>query len=497
MCGDHDTPTNASNLQSNTDYLSDEVDPILAPIINKLIAERPEGPEQIRRAIAQTALGPHPNQIVWGNDLGNEIQSVPAASGVEDSLRDEIAHLKKLLTQQAASGSTDSVPPVAENGAYHRIGVSHPKTLTKNGHHIKTPEEIQACSKIAHARSLREKYVGSKLEPQKGSVACGMVGGIMRVYRSKEAAAAGEQGQYPCLTFKDFFADHSSLVGAVFHGPTKSFCDARLKIMATKFEFHKELNGGLEHEEATHNNSDFYLGHKVDTHIHLAGALPAQTLTRFMRTKFKSHSDDVVQKNGTTLGELAKQMGLDPSTINVNSLDIQADESLFNRFDHFNAKYNPLGNSALRTIFLKSKNDMGGRYFAELARILLGGCLPPRTPASTHTLPPTRLSIPPSPAYPPCIPPSCIPPPVFIHDFRHTASFRTGNFEQALTVHAELRLSIYGDSMSNWPELASWIVGNKLFSESNRYLVQVPPPPSPPPPFPPPPSLTPRRAPAF
>jgi AMP deaminase len=134
-----------------------------------------------------------------------------------------------------------------------------------------------------------------------------------------------------------------------------------------------------------------------------------------MREKFKSHPDDVVAKDGTTLGELAKQMDLDPSTINVNSLDIQADESLFNRFDHFNAKYNPLGNSALRTIFLKSKNDMGGRYFAELAKILLR------------------------------------------------------NFEREMTVHAELRLSIYGNSMDNWQELAGWVVGNKLFSESNRY----------------------------
>ena len=66
--------------------------------------------------------------------------------------------------------------------------------------------------------------------------------------------------------------------------------------------------------------------------------------------------------------DVIEELGIDPKALTVDSVDIQADASLFNRFDRFNAKYNPMGNSTLRKLFLKSKNDMNGRYFAELTR---------------------------------------------------------------------------------------------------------------------------------
>lgn len=40
----------------------------------------------------------------------------------------------------------------------------------------------------------------------------------------------------------------------------------------------------------------------------------------------------------------------------------------FHRFDKFNLKYNPIGESRLRTIFLKTDNLIVGRYLAELTR---------------------------------------------------------------------------------------------------------------------------------
>eukprot|EP01052_Picozoa_sp_SAG31_P028042 SAG31_NODE_2673_length_5268_cov_2.551944_3_plen_87_part_00 len=49
----------------------------------------------------------------------------------------------------------------------------------------------------------------------------------------------------------------------------------------------------------------------------------------------------------------------------------QGDASLFDRFDQFNAKYNPLGESVLRSVFLKSSNAVKGRYFAELTKVAL------------------------------------------------------------------------------------------------------------------------------
>ena len=38
------------------------------------------------------------------------------------------------------------------------------------------------------------------------------------------------------------------------------------------------------------------------------------------------------------------------------------------RFDRFNTKYNPLGQSRLREIFLKTDNLIKGRFLAELTR---------------------------------------------------------------------------------------------------------------------------------
>lgn len=38
----------------------------------------------------------------------------------------------------------------------------------------------------------------------------------------------------------------------------------------------------------------------------------------------------------------------------------------FHRFDKFNLKYNPIGESRLREIFLKTDNYINGTYLAEL-----------------------------------------------------------------------------------------------------------------------------------
>lgn len=42
----------------------------------------------------------------------------------------------------------------------------------------------------------------------------------------------------------------------------------------------------------------------------------------------------------------------------------------FHRFDKFNSKYNPVGASELREIFLKTDNLIGGDYFARIIKVL-------------------------------------------------------------------------------------------------------------------------------
>lgn len=51
----------------------------------------------------------------------------------------------------------------------------------------------------------------------------------------------------------------------------------------------------------------------------------------------------------------------------------QAHSDAFHRFDKFNLKYNPIGESRLREIFLKTDNLIKGRYLAELTKGAEGG----------------------------------------------------------------------------------------------------------------------------
>ena len=54
--------------------------------------------------------------------------------------------------------------------------------------------------------------------------------------------------------------------------------------------------------------------------------------------------------------------------LSIDTLDMHAHQDSFHRFDKFNLKYNPIGESRLREIFLKSDNYIQGRYLAELTK---------------------------------------------------------------------------------------------------------------------------------
>jgi len=47
------------------------------------------------------------------------------------------------------------------------------------------------------------------------------------------------------------------------------------------------------------------------------------------------------------------------------------DRNTFHRFDKFNSKYNPVGESRLREIFIETDNAIGGRYFAKILKVRL------------------------------------------------------------------------------------------------------------------------------
>lgn len=69
-----------------------------------------------------------------------------------------------------------------------------------------------------------------------------------------------------------------------------------------------------------------------------------------------------------TLKDISDKFRFKPEYLNLDLLDVQADKSLYKRFDRFTSKYSPLGQPVLRNIFLKTENYIRGKYIAELTK---------------------------------------------------------------------------------------------------------------------------------
>ena len=63
-------------------YLDSSIDPILAPIIRKLVIAQPKGAQEIRRAIAEIALGSDTSDPMVAAAAQNKSANVAAMSGV-------------------------------------------------------------------------------------------------------------------------------------------------------------------------------------------------------------------------------------------------------------------------------------------------------------------------------------------------------------------------------------------------------------------------------
>lgn len=66
-----------------------------------------------------------------------------------------------------------------------------------------------------------------------------------------------------------------------------------------------------------------------------------------------------------------QSLNLTAYDLSIDTLDMHAHQDSFHRFDKFNLKYNPIGESRLREIFLKTDNHIQGRYLAELTKELM------------------------------------------------------------------------------------------------------------------------------
>uniref|UniRef100_A0A673FPS9 AMP deaminase n=1 Tax=Sinocyclocheilus rhinocerous TaxID=307959 RepID=A0A673FPS9_9TELE len=199
-----------------------------------------------------------------------------------------------------------------------------------------------------------------------------MKDGIIYVYENTEALSMNKPRCLPYPDLETFAIDMSHVLAMIADGPTKTYCHRRLNFLGSKFYLHEMLNEMAELKELKGvPHRDFYNVRKVDTHIHAAACMNQKHLLDFIQTTYKTDAERVVlEKAGLklTLKQVFNNLNMDPYDLTVDSLDVHAGRQTFHRFDKFNSKYNPVGASELREIYLKTDNYIKGEYFARLIK---------------------------------------------------------------------------------------------------------------------------------
>ena len=227
-----------------------------------------------------------------------------------------------------------------------------------------------------------------------------------------------------CASLAEYYSDLHMISKVSLDGPTKSFAFKRLKYLETKWDMFYLLNEFEETAQSKKNpHRDFYNVRKVDTHVHHSACMNQKHLLRFIKYKLKTSPDEqVIFRDGKllTLTEVFESLKLTAYDLSIDTLDMHAHTDTFHRFDKFNLKYNPIGESRLREIFLKTDNFIKGKYLAEITKQVFE------------------------------------------------------DLESSKYQMVELRISVYGRSADEWNKLALWIIENKLFSHNVRWLIQIP-----------------------
>lgn len=225
-------------------------------------------------------------------------------------------------------------------------------------------------------------------------------------------------------TIRDFYMDLETITAFASDGPTKSFAFKRLEYLEARWNLYFLLNEHEETAESKRNpHRDFYNVRKVDTHVHHSACMNQKHLLRFIKHKMRHNPDEkVIFRDGAELSlkEVFESLHLTAYDLSIDTLDMHAHRDTFHRFDKFNLKYNPMGESRLREIFLKTDNYINGKYLAEITKEVFD------------------------------------------------------DLEASKYQMAEYRISIYGRSIDEWDKLAAWVVDNQLFSHNVRWLIQVP-----------------------
>lgn len=308
--------------------------------------------------------------------------------------------------------------------------------------------------------------------------------GVMRVWNIPETVGTAEMKDYrpgyedlapfQVPSVRDYGDAFSDVMRIIHFGPCKTEAHKRLHILESRFGLHTLMNNAAETEcQKLVPHRDFYNVRKIDNHVHHSACMNQKHLLRFIKHKMKqSHrramardqrrrelearrrkqqqqqeeatgdgrvvesaeekrkeealreeeEDEIVivmDGKPLTLVQVFDRLGLTVYDLNVDTLDCAATNS-FQRFDRFNLKYNPMGESSLREIFLKYHNHIKGKYLAEI----------------THQV--------------------------------------MDDLESNKYSFAEYRLSIYGRNPEEWQVLSDWVIENKLFHHNVRWMIQIP-----------------------
>ncbi|XP_069551565.1 AMP deaminase 3b isoform X3 [Brachyistius frenatus] len=307
--------------------------------------------------------------------------------------------------------------------AYHRFNRTTACFL-RNAENEKWKEEDEVLPDIWPFPHEGEDPYSMEGIPEDLNYELQMKDGIVHVYDNAEALKQQQPHSLPYPDLETFAIDLSHVLAMIADGPTKTYCHRRLNFLASKFYLHEMMNEMAELKELKCvPHRDFYNVRKVDTHIHAAACMNQKHLLKFIKATYQKEADRIVLDKGSqkiTLKEVFKNLNMDPYDLTVDSLDVHAGRQTFHRFDKFNSKYNPVGASELREIFLKSDNYIKGEYFARIIKEV------------------------------------------------------SKDLEESKYQHAEPRLSIYGRSASEWESLATWFIQHEVHSPNMRWMIQVP-----------------------
>ncbi|CAK87578.1 unnamed protein product (macronuclear) [Paramecium tetraurelia] len=168
-------------------------------------------------------------------------------------------------------------------------------------------------------------------------------------------------------SIKEFIKDLLTFVEIANDKMISGWCYSRNTYLEQKFKMHCLFNSDRESEDQKRiKNRDFYSVLKIDTHVHHSQSMNGKQLLEFMKKKFRQCPEEVVYLDDgkeMTLKDIQKRFKFKTEELNIDLLDVQADKSLYKRFDRFTSKYSPLGQPLLRSIFLKTDNYIKGKIY--------------------------------------------------------------------------------------------------------------------------------------